>query len=169
MSTAVLGPVLVPVLAPVLAAPEVVSEAALRAAVDLLVRLVESAGAVVIFLGALIGFVRFVVAGLTDSGDDAFVRVRLGLGRFLALGLEFQLASDVLRTAIAPSFREIGQLAAIATIRTVLNYFLAKEINAERAQVAERAGQGPDRPRSGPLARLLGRTAPGMGSPPSQA
>ena len=44
--------------------------------------------------------------------------VRLGLGRYLALGLEFQLASDVLRTAVAPTLREIGELAAVAAIRT---------------------------------------------------
>jgi uncharacterized membrane protein len=65
------------------------------------------------------------------------VAVRLSLGRFLALGLEFQLAGDVLRTAIAPSFAEIGQLAAIAAIRTALNYFLAKEIREERAEIGQ--------------------------------
>ena len=64
--------------------------------------------------------------------------VRLGLGRFLALGLEFQLASDILRTAIAPTLREIGELAAIAAIRTALNYFLARDIKEERAELARR-------------------------------
>ena len=63
--------------------------------------------------------------------------VRLSLGRFLTLGLEFQLASDVLRTAVAPSFAELGQLAAVAAIRTALNYFLSREIEEERRQVAE--------------------------------
>jgi uncharacterized membrane protein len=65
-----------------------------------------------------------------------FLAIRLTLGRFLALALEFQLASDVLRTAISPNFREIGQLAAIAAIRTVLNYVLAREISEERSQFA---------------------------------
>ncbi|KPC88052.1 membrane protein, partial [Streptomyces sp. NRRL WC-3753] len=64
-----------------------------------------------------------------------FNRIRLSLGRFLALGLEFQLAGDVLRTAIAPSFDQIGQLAAIAAIRTGLNFFLGREIEAERREV----------------------------------
>jgi uncharacterized membrane protein len=57
--------------------------------------------------------------------------VRLRLGRYLALALEFELGADILRTAIAPSWSQIGQLAAIAAIRTALNYFLQKEI--ERA------------------------------------
>ncbi|MGY1777299.1 DUF1622 domain-containing protein [Geodermatophilus sp. SYSU D00804] len=78
--------------------------------------------------------------GLRRGGSSAFVPVRLTLGRFLALGLEFQLASDVLRTAVAPSFRELGQLAAVAAIRTALNWFLSKEIAEERRQVAEETG-----------------------------
>ncbi len=64
--------------------------------------------------------------------------MRLGLGRYLALGLEFQLASDVLRTAVAPTLREIGELAAVAAIRTALNYFLAREIKEEQEQLAQR-------------------------------
>lgn len=43
------------------------------------------------------------------------------------LGLEFELAADVVRTAIAPSWTDIGQLAAIGAIRTFLNYL--KEIS----------------------------------------
>ena len=43
----------------------------------------------------------------------------------------------MLRTAVSPSFAQIGQLAAIATIRTALNYFLGREIRQEQRQVAE--------------------------------
>jgi uncharacterized membrane protein len=102
---------------------------------DVLVRIIEAGGALVIFTGAVIAFVRFVVQGLRHRDPEVFVGVRLGLGRFLALGLEFQLAGDVLKSAIAPSFREIGQLAAIAAIRTALNFFLSREVRDERAQL----------------------------------
>jgi len=115
---------------------DVLSEDVLREYVDLLVRLVEAAGALIIFLGAVIAAVRFVVAAIRPGRDNEFTQVRLSLGRYLVLGLEFQLASDILSTAIAPSFEEIGQLAAIAAIRTVLNYFLRKELEAERMEVA---------------------------------
>jgi len=114
---------------------QVLPEQSLRHVVDVLVRLVEAAGALVIFIGAAFAAVRFVVTGARTRSAEAFVPVRLGLGRFLELGLEFQLASDVLRTAIAPSFREIGQLAAVAAIRTALNYFLGREIREEREQI----------------------------------
>jgi uncharacterized membrane protein len=46
------------------------------------------------------------------------------------LGLEFALAADILRTAVAPTWDDISKLAVIATIRTMLNYFLAKDIMA---------------------------------------
>ncbi len=115
---------------------DVLSEDVLREYVDLLVRLVEAAGALIIFLGAVIAAVRFVIAAIRPGRDNEFTRVRLSLGRYLVLGLEFQLASDILSTAIAPTFEEIGQLAAIAAIRTVLNYFLRKELEAERMELA---------------------------------
>jgi uncharacterized membrane protein len=117
---------------------EVFDEQGLASAVDLLVRFVEAAGVLIIFLGAMTAFVRFVVSGIRDRRTESFVPVRLGLGRFLALGLEFQLASDILRTAIAPTLREIAELAAVAAIRTALNFFLGREITEERAELARR-------------------------------
>ncbi|MDP9845443.1 DUF1622 domain-containing protein [Streptosporangium lutulentum] len=89
----------------------------------------------IIFAGAAVAFVRFLLVAFRRHGDNGFIAVRLFLGRFLALGLEFQLAGDVLRTAIAPTFTQIGQLAAIATIRTALNFFLSREIEKERLTV----------------------------------
>jgi uncharacterized membrane protein len=118
----------------VVSMPTLISDDWLRLGVDDLVLLVEAAGAVVIFIGSLLAFFRFVQL-LPRRSADAFVPVRLTLGRFLALGLEFQLASDVLRTAIAPSFEELGKLAAVAAIRTALNFFLAREIHEEQAAI----------------------------------
>ncbi len=113
---------------------EILPEWALRDMVDLMVRLIEACGAVVIMIGAIVAIVKFAVA-LSRRDINQFSAVRLSLARFLVLGLEFQLAADVLRTAISPSFEEIGKLAAIATIRTVLNYFLNREIAQEQAEI----------------------------------
>jgi uncharacterized membrane protein len=112
-------------------------EELLAEAVNVLVVIVEACGAAVIIIGAVWAFALFVWVGVRDRSTQAFVPVRLTLGRFLALGLEFQLAADVLKTAVAPSWEEIGQLAAIAAIRTALNYFLGREIAEEKRQIAE--------------------------------
>jgi uncharacterized membrane protein len=68
---------------------------------------------------ALIGFVR----ALSIRQAAAFTDVRLTPGRYLALALEFQLGADILSTAIAPSWDQIGKLGAVAVIRTALNFF----------------------------------------------
>lgn len=54
----------------------------------------------------------------------------LSLARWLLLGLEFMLAADIVRTAISPDWTAIGQLGAIAVIRTFLNYFLERDLEA---------------------------------------
>jgi uncharacterized membrane protein len=118
------------------------AEDTVASAVSVLVTVVESCGAAIIAVGAVSAFVRLLIIAVRTHQTSAFVPVRLSLGRYLTLGLEFQLAGDVLRTAIAPSFHDIGQLAAIATIRTVLNYFLSRELAEERAQVAAGRGAG---------------------------
>jgi len=60
-----------------------------------------------------------------------FIQVRLKFGLWLALALEFQLGGDILNTTIAPSTEALIRLAVIAVIRTFLNYFLNKEIEAQ--------------------------------------
>ena len=57
---------------------------------------------------------------------------------WLLLALEFELAADIIRSAIAPTWQDIGQLGAIAVIRTLLNFFLEKDIEkyAEPAPAA---------------------------------
>jgi uncharacterized membrane protein len=122
---------------------EVFSQDTLVAVIDVLVRLIEAAGAVVIFVGAVLAFVRFLVFAIRDRHTPSLTPIRLSLARYLTLGLEFQLAGDILRTAVAPTYREIGQLAAIAAIRTALNYFVGREIRQERAEIGERAGVEP--------------------------
>ncbi|MGS2619811.1 DUF1622 domain-containing protein [Micromonospora sp. LZ34] len=102
-----------------------------------LVTAVEVAGAVVILVGAAWAALRFVVDGVRQRSAAVFTPIRLSLGRFLTLGLEFQLAADVLRTAVSPTFDQLGQLAAVAAIRTALNYFLGREIRQEQRQVGE--------------------------------
>jgi uncharacterized membrane protein len=52
--------------------------------------------------------------------------------------LEFQLAADILKTAVAPTWDDVGKVAAIIALRTSLNFFLAREIaNAERGRTGD--------------------------------
>lgn len=95
---------------------------------------VETIGAAIIALGILSAAWLLVKAVARRQTAD-FTAIRLTLARFLALALEFQLGADILSTAIAPSWEQIGKLGAIAVIRTALNYFLSREMREERREV----------------------------------
>jgi uncharacterized membrane protein len=103
---------------------------------------VELAAAVIIGLAAVEAVWNalplFIRHGMSQERK---VQLRLSLGRWLALGLEFALAADILRTAVAPSWRDIGQLAAIAVLRTGLNYGLEREIAREERREFTCAGR----------------------------
>jgi uncharacterized membrane protein len=117
-------------------------ELAIDSGVQWLRLAVETMGALVIALGAVIAMVMFVVAVFARRPDQ-YNGVRLTLARYLAVALEFQLAGDILSTAIAPSWDQIGKLAAIAVIRTALNFFLTKEMNTAVARAAVGTGSAP--------------------------
>lgn len=110
------------------------TEEAVSAGVQWLRLLVETIGAVIIgfgILAALWGFVRTAFGPVPHRYNV----IRITFAKHLALALEFQLAADILSTAIAPSWDQIGKLGAIAVIRTALNYFLSREIQAEQRQI----------------------------------
>jgi len=109
-------------------------EAAVVGAVQWLRLGVESLGGAIVFVGVLISLVR-VVRVVLGPAPRNFNELRIEFARYLALALEFQLGADILSTAIAPTWDQIGKLGAVAVIRTALNFFLMKEMRAERRGV----------------------------------
>ncbi len=89
--------------------------------------IVEVAGAAMIGAGLILGTVTW-LGEIRRSSKDVFGAPRLRFARFLAMALELQLAADILSTAVAPSWDQIGKLGAIAVIRTALNFFLHREL-----------------------------------------
>lgn len=109
------------------------AEALIGSAVEWLELLAEIVAAVLIGIGIVLTLARLLTV-LARPKLEGYEISRLTLARFLTLGLEFQLAADVLATTVAPSWTQIGKLGAIAVIRTALNFFLAREIKeAEKA------------------------------------
>ena len=103
-----------------------------KTATEWLATATEGVGGLIIAVAVVQAMIRTVplfVRARIDTHHEAQEEVRLRLGRWLALALEFELGADILRTAVAPTWSEIGELAAIAAVRTALNYFLQREIN----------------------------------------
>jgi uncharacterized membrane protein len=101
---------------------------------------IEAGAGLVIGLAAVQAILRALWLFVGPSSSQAAKEeIRLQLGRWLAVALEFEVAADILRTAEAPSWSDLGQLAAIIVLRTALNYFLQKEIDQATARNASEA------------------------------
>lgn len=92
---------------------------------------IEAFAAIIIGLASIEAFFKSLKFYFFERNQPEIKKddIRIRLGRWLAVALEFELAADILGTAIAPSWQEIGQLASIIVLRTALNYFLQKEID----------------------------------------
>ena len=91
---------------------------------------VEGVAVLIITYGAIEAAwsaVEVIASGKRLPGQRKQVWLRFGV--WLLLGLEFELAADIVRTAISPTWNDIGQLAAIGVIRTGLNYFLEIDLD----------------------------------------
>ena len=95
---------------------------------------IETIGAILIGIGVAVT-VYAILKTFLSGKPILFNQSRINLARYLALGLEFQLGEDILSTAIAPTWTQIGKLGAIAVIHTGPNYFLIKEMREEREQI----------------------------------
>jgi uncharacterized membrane protein len=110
----------------------------LRLVAQNIATVVEGIGVMIVAVAVVLATIRFVAGLVARHRTLPSDAVRLALGRSLALSLEFLLGADILRTAVEPSWDEIGRLAAIAAIRTALNYFLQREIANEADMTAAR-------------------------------
>lgn len=111
--------------------------------------MVEGIAAMVVAYAAVEAVVRgFMAVGKHTGSNSAETAhnvkedIRLRLGRWLAVALELLLGADILRTAVAPSWNEIGKLAAIAAIRTALNFFLQREIDSAQTRREQSESNG---------------------------
>jgi uncharacterized membrane protein len=98
-------------------------------------RLAETAAVLVVTYGVVEAFLKLVwiaVTPRTTHGERKAVWRRLGM--WLLLALEFALAADIVGSVVAPTWQDIGELGAIAVIRTFLNYFLERDL--EHAEAA---------------------------------
>jgi uncharacterized membrane protein len=103
-----------------------------------------------IAIGTVEAFVNGLRAMLAQPGTGHASRaVWLRYARWLVAGLTFQLAADILESAIAPSWQDIGRLAAIAAIRTFLNYFLERDLEEVSRRESDSARKMPPSSRAG--------------------
>jgi uncharacterized membrane protein len=102
------------------------------------------AGAVIILSVAAVEAAVLLVLAAPRLGDQNVKRhIWVRFAAWIVISLEFALAADIVDTAITPSWNDIGELAAIAAIRTGLNFFLERDIESvSRGDLAHQAAPG---------------------------
>lgn len=96
--------------------------------VNLSVVLLEFIGVGVIVVAALQGILNYI-------RRDPLTRLKLAKG--MAMGLEFKLGSEILRTVVVREFTEIGLVAAIIVLRAALTFLIHWEIKTEESQMEQ--------------------------------
>jgi uncharacterized membrane protein len=89
---------------------------------------IEALALVVIFLGTIEAFIGGLRVMLSSRSGHEQRDVWLRYARWLVAGLTFQLAADIIETSITTNWDAVGRIAAIAVIRTFLNYFLERDL-----------------------------------------
>ncbi|WP_407527885.1 DUF1622 domain-containing protein [Lacibacter sp. MH-610] len=97
---------------------------------------VEILAAVIIAVAVIIALYNYLLQLLRKRNPPSLESIRVNFGSTVAVALELLLGADVLATAVAPGWDAIGMLAAIAVLRTALNYFLAKELKEIKEHVS---------------------------------
>jgi uncharacterized membrane protein len=110
----------------------------LRTAAEHIALIAEALGVLVIVVGLVRVAWEYARSLPHEQYEHDQIRVRLHFGKSLSLALELLLAADILLTAVAPDWNAIGKLAAIIVLRTLLNYFLHREISREEHQIRRR-------------------------------
>lgn len=93
------------------------------------------AALLVVVLGSvevLLSLVRLILGSTSDS-DKRLAWLRYG--RWLVAALTFQLGADILESSVIRGWGEIGRLAAVAGVRTFLNYFLDRDLTEVEAKL----------------------------------
>jgi len=112
-------------------------EEALHLAAHYIALMLEGLALLVIAIGAVEAAIGIVRAMVRHASNAARRALWLEFARWLVAGLTFQLAADIVHTTVTPSWVEIGQVAAIAAIRTFLTFFLDRDIELEYRRTGE--------------------------------
>ncbi|MBP6951995.1 MAG: DUF1622 domain-containing protein [Alphaproteobacteria bacterium] len=101
-------------------------------------------GIIVVFWGFVVAAMAFVRMKLHRQSTMFFLKeaneIRAVLGTYILFGLEFMIAGDIIHTFIKPNQEDLIVLGAIVAIRTVISYFLGREVeDARREREGEQA------------------------------
>ena len=113
--------------------------ATLEGPLEMVASVIDLIGIAIVLWGfgrALIGFIRAELTRFRDPGDlGCMHKVRLDLGTYILVGIEFMIASDIIQTVVKRELVDLAFVSALVAIRTAISFFLGREL-AEVAEVS---------------------------------
>lgn len=97
-------------------------EVTLEHIANIAILLFEFIGVGIIIWAGIVGFYKY----LKRCPDT-----RIALAKGLAMGLEFKMGSEILRTVVVREWKEIGIVAGIIALRAALTFLIHWEIKEE--------------------------------------
>lgn len=87
-------------------------------------------GALITIWGIVVSLFEFLKKEILSRAEAIKLNeaIRIRLGSYLVLALEFFIAGDIVKTIITPTWQSLGMLGTIVVIRTILSYFLTKDL-----------------------------------------
>lgn len=95
---------------------------------------IDAMALLIVIVGTVLTFVAAIRAVFSRPSDHERREIWLGYARWLVAGLTFQLAADIVESSITQSWEAVARLAAVAVVRTFLNYFLERDMSELRQQ-----------------------------------
>lgn len=119
------------------------AKAILALATESAIIVIDALALIIVVIGTLEAFVNGIRAMLASPTGHERRDIWLRYARWLVAALTFQLAADIIETAITTSWEAVGRITAIALIRTFLNYFLDRDLDEVRKRQREGAEPAP--------------------------
>lgn len=89
----------------------------------------EVVGSLIVIFGGVKGFWYLLRSIFNGGKENWHEKTRSVMGKKMILGLDFFLAGDVLHSVNSPNWNSLGMLGALVAIRTIMTYFILKEIH----------------------------------------
>ena len=100
---------------------------------NIIVTTINLMGVIIVIWGFIVAAIGFIQMKLHPHDFGSFLlqtnKIRASLGLYILLGLEFMIAADLIHTFIRPTQEDLIVLVTIVIIRTIISYFLSREVD----------------------------------------
>lgn len=103
----------------------------IKEVLHVIVEIIDLVGVLVLLFGFVKIFLKYLKTEfkkIAHTPIRMLQKIRCEMGIYILLGLDFLIVSDIIQTILDLSIEEIIKLSSLILLRTIISYFLGKEI-----------------------------------------